>query len=127
MNLAFTFAFQFLVPILVGLLVACYLRTVLCRMLTDLCGTAERAEFWVRVSAVLMAAVPLLFVLATSANPLACSTGELACAIGLLRRTCIYTLIGVLAAVGTIAMIVRRYIPPEASAPVAAPVADSTV
>ncbi|MFM0636505.1 hypothetical protein PQQ63_07355 [Paraburkholderia metrosideri] len=127
MNLAFAFSFQLLVPILVGLFVMRYLRTVLWRMLTDLCGTFERAEFWVRVSAVLMAAAPLLFVLATSANPLACSTSELVCVIGLLRRTCIYTLVGVLAAVGTVATIVRRYIPQEANEPRAASIVERSV
>lgn len=127
MSLTFAFVFQLLVPILVGLFVTRYLRTVLWRTLTDLCGTGERAEFWVRVSAVLMTAAPLLCVLVTSANPLACSASELVCAIGLLRRTCIFTLIGLLAAVGTVAMIVRRYIPHEANLPLAGSVGEPTV
>jgi uncharacterized membrane protein YhaH (DUF805 family) len=126
MNVAILFAFQCLVRILIGLLVNRYLRTVLCRILTDLCGTAERAEFWVRVNAVLMVTAPLLFVLASSANTLACSAGELDCAIGLLRRTCVFTLLGVLAAVGTVAMTVRRYIPQDANVPRNAAVAEIT-
>lgn len=58
-----------------------------------------------------LTAAPL--VLVSSAKPLACSASELACAVNVLRRTCIFTLIGVLAAVGFVASIIRCVIPQE--------------
>ncbi|NIF55093.1 hypothetical protein [Burkholderia sp. Ax-1724] len=116
MTVVLSLIFEWTVPLFAGLFVVRYLKNVLWRVLVDLCGTSERAEFWVRISAVLIAATPLLFVLATSINPVACSTGDLICSIGLLRRTCIFTLLGMLAAVGGVAVIVGRYIPREARA-----------
>ncbi len=103
--------FEWTVPVLAGVFATRYLKKVLWDVLVYLCGTPGRAEFWARVSAVLIAATPLLFVMVTSVNPLARSTGDPICSIGLLRRTCIFTLLGVLAAVGGIAVIVGRYIP----------------
>jgi uncharacterized membrane protein YhaH (DUF805 family) len=105
--------FEWTVPLLAGLSAVRYLKKVLWQVLVDLCGTTERAEFWARVSAVLIAATPLLFVMTTSVNPLACLTADLTCSISLLRRTCIFTLLGVLTAVGGVAVIVGRYIPRE--------------
>jgi hypothetical protein len=116
MTFALTFAFQFITPILAGLLVSRYLHHVLRQLLIDLCGTAERAAFWVRVTAVLLVAMPLLLVMLTSGTPSACSGSEAACAIDVLRRTCVFTLVGVLSAVLAVASIARRYIPGEASA-----------
>ena len=52
-------AFQLAGPVAIGLAITCYLRAVTLRLLTDVCGTRDRAEFWVRVSAVLTVCMPL--------------------------------------------------------------------
>ncbi|WGS52773.1 hypothetical protein LFL96_31830 [Paraburkholderia sp. D15] len=114
MSQTLTFAFQLIAPVLVGLLVTRYLRDSMWRLLQDLCGTSERADFWVRVSAVLMTAAPLALVLLSNTSPLDCSTRDLDCAIDVLRRTCVFMLIGLLAAVGFVAATIRRSIPREA-------------
>jgi hypothetical protein len=38
-----------------------YLRPHLRRILTDLCGTPERAQFWVVFSSILLVGLPLIF------------------------------------------------------------------
>jgi hypothetical protein len=45
------------------LLVVMYLRTHLKAILVDLCGTAERAEFWTAFSNITITLVPLIFAL----------------------------------------------------------------
>lgn len=111
MGIAFMLAFQFIAPISIGILITSYLRTVMRRLLIDLCGTPERADFWVRVSAVMTTTAPLVMVLIGSASPLTCVAGDAICAVGVLRDTSVLMLFGMLVAVGGIAGVIAMQIP----------------
>lgn len=113
MTITLLLVFQFIGPVVVGLIVTRYLRMVTWRLLIDLCGTADRADFWVRVSAVLMIAAPFVLVLAAGGSPLKCSATDAICAASVLRTTLIAMLLGVLVTVGTVASVIGRYIPRE--------------
>lgn len=52
-----------------------YLRPHLRRILTDLCGTQERAQFWVAFSSILLVGLPLIF--SMGYNPMESSTAIL--------------------------------------------------
>jgi hypothetical protein len=62
------------ITILTSALVVKYLRPSLAQLLTDLCGSQERAAFWTAFSTITIASVPLIFALAdvptTGASPL---------------------------------------------------------
>jgi hypothetical protein len=62
------------ITILTSALVVTYLRPSLAQLLTDLCGSQERAAFWTAFSTITIGSVPLIFALAdvptTSASPL---------------------------------------------------------
>ncbi|RKP46009.1 hypothetical protein [Trinickia fusca] len=113
MSIALLLAFRFASPALVGLVVTRYLREVTMRLLTDICGTTDRAEFWVRVSAVLMVIAPLALVLLAARSPLTCLANDIVCQELVLRQTLVSTLIGAIVAVGSVAGVVSRYIPRE--------------
>lgn len=51
---------EILIPLLAGLATSLYLRGVLRKLLIDLCSTAERSDFWVRLSTILITALPVL-------------------------------------------------------------------
>ncbi len=55
--------YEILMPLLSGLAVSFYLRNPLRSLLMDICGTAVRSEFWVRVTTVMVTALPLLLAL----------------------------------------------------------------
>ena len=75
MNTILFFALQiFLTLIVVGLIVG-YLRPFLKRILVDLCGTEDRAQFWTAFSNILLFGLPLLFSL--NFRPLAANNEEL--------------------------------------------------
>ena len=52
-----------------SLTVVTYLRASLRSILTDLCGTLERANFWLAFSKVTLVLVPLIFALSSQAEP----------------------------------------------------------
>ena len=110
MNTSQIFLLQVTIALLAGGLAARYLKTALTGILVDLCGTAGRADFWWRSSAILLIGLPLLLVLFvgdTGDNP----------AIAL-RDAFRLSLIGVLAAVGLLSRRIWKAIPtPQAQRP----------
>ena len=110
---------QFAGPVLVGLTVTGYLRAVTVRLLTDVCGTRDRAEFWMRVSAVVTVCVPLALVLLGTTSPLRCVADDAICEDQVIRQTLLLTLIGLLLSVGVVASMIARYLPqgPTAAEP----------
>lgn len=59
----------------ISLALVAYLRPALQRILVDLCGTQERAHFWVALSSVYLVGLPLIFGLGY--NPLNSETAML--------------------------------------------------
>src|SRR5476651_2475629 len=118
MNLILLSIFQFISPAAIGVMVMLYLRGVTQRLLVDLCGTVGRADFWVRVTSVLMATAPLALVLLAAQSPLRCMPGDAACALNVLRQTIIFSLVGILISVAIVARAVGRYVPREPHIPV---------
>jgi hypothetical protein len=59
----------------VSALLVRYLRPFLRRILTDLCGTEDRAQFWLAFSNILLIGIPVLFAL--SYSPQATNAEEL--------------------------------------------------
>ncbi|MBN3788433.1 hypothetical protein [Burkholderia sp. Ac-20353] len=111
MNAPALLVFQFTAPIAIGFAIACYLRVVTRRLLMDLCGTADRAEFWVRVTTVLLVAGPLVLALIAARNPLDCQADDAICLEVAVRQTLVFSLLGALAAVGVVASRIARYLP----------------
>lgn len=109
-------AFQLAGPVSIGLAITCYLRAVTLRLLTDVCGTRDRAEFWVRVSAVLTVCMPLSLVLLAATSPVKCLSGDPVCEELVVRQTFLFTLLGSLLSVAAVACMIARYLPqPQAS------------
>lgn len=97
--------FQIAIPLLFGILAASYLREVTRDLLLDLCGTAERADFWVRTTAILLAGTPLALVLVFGdyGNPLP----------EVIRQAMTLSLIGTLLAVAFLARLIWKQVPGE--------------
>lgn len=104
-------AFQFVWPVLLGFSITCYLRAVTIRLLTDVCGTLDRAEFWARVAAVVTVCMPLMFVLLSATSPLRCVAGDALCGDQVVRQTFVATLVGSLLSVASVAVSVALYLP----------------
>jgi uncharacterized membrane protein YhaH (DUF805 family) len=98
------------IPLAIGLAVNAYLKGITMRLLCEMCGTADRAEFWVRIASVLVIAVPMVFVLVfgRSGNP-DLSTGEIA------RHTLMMTMIGIVLSVGSLAHMILKSVPKPAA------------
>lgn len=111
MDSTLIFLLQVTIALLAGGLAAYYLRTALTGILTDLCGTAGRADLWWRTSAILLLGLPLLLVLFFATNPVF-SDPALA-----LRDAFRLSLIGVLAAVGLLSRRIWKYIPTPVALP----------
>jgi hypothetical protein len=110
MNNLLLFVVQIGVPVMLGIGATIYLRGVTHNLLADICGTEERAEFWVRITTVLTTAMPLVLVLLfgyTQNN--AMDFWDTAYAI--LRQTLWLSLIGILAAVAALARTIWKQIP----------------
>jgi hypothetical protein len=63
MNTTTLFLMQLGASVLASLLLARYLRASLRRVLVELCGTEERAEFWTAFSNLLLTLTPAMFAL----------------------------------------------------------------
>jgi hypothetical protein len=61
MNTIGIYLFQLIATLVISLAVVIYFRPYLGRVLIDLCGTQERAQFWVVFSSILLVGVPLIF------------------------------------------------------------------
>jgi hypothetical protein len=118
MNPILLSVFQFVSPVAIGVMVMLYLRGVTQRLLVDLCGTIDRADFWVRITSVLMATAPLALVLLAAQSPLRCMPDDATCALNVLRQTIIFSLVGILTSVAIVARAVGRYVPREPHLPV---------
>jgi hypothetical protein len=68
-NPLISFAIDFATTLVFGLLIFGYLRIPLHRLLVDLCGTEERARFWLAFSSVLLLGTPLAAALGYSPPP----------------------------------------------------------
>jgi hypothetical protein len=61
MNTVTPFLVQISVTLVACLLLAAYIRAALRRVLVDLCGTEQRAEFWTSFSSLLLVLMPIVF------------------------------------------------------------------
>lgn len=61
MNTILVFLAQIVLTIIASLAIAGYIRPVLKRVLVDLCGTEERAQFWTAFSNIMLVALPVIF------------------------------------------------------------------
>jgi hypothetical protein len=61
MNTILTFLAQLATTATACLLVSGYIRPFLKRVLADLCGTEERAQFWVVFSNIMLVVLPVIF------------------------------------------------------------------
>jgi hypothetical protein len=63
MNTILSFIIQMLLTLLLVSMIVGYLRPYLRKVLADLCGTDERAQFWTAFSNILLIGMPLIFAL----------------------------------------------------------------
>jgi uncharacterized membrane protein YhaH (DUF805 family) len=63
MNTVFSFAIEVGLTLGVSALLVRYLRPFLRKILIDLCGTEDRAQFWVAFSNLLLIGLPVIFAL----------------------------------------------------------------
>lgn len=61
MNTIIAYSIQILVTFLIALGAVLYLSHSLRRVLVDLCGTEDRAQFWIHFSSVVLIGMPLVF------------------------------------------------------------------
>ena len=66
MDRIWIYLLQILVTALISLGLVSYFRPALRSVLTDLCGTSDRAQFWVVFSTILLVGLPLIFALGFS-------------------------------------------------------------
>jgi uncharacterized membrane protein YhaH (DUF805 family) len=75
MNTITSFLIQVLLTVTLTALITSYIRPYLRKVLVDLCGTEERAQFWMAFSSVVLIGLPGIFAL--SYRPEAASAEEL--------------------------------------------------
>ena len=63
MNTIFAFFIEVIFTFIISLLTFWYLRPFLRRILIDLCGSEERAQFWTAFSSIVLIGLPILFAL----------------------------------------------------------------
>jgi hypothetical protein len=97
---------QISLPLAIALSVATFLRPVTRRLLRDLCGTEDRAEFWTRVLVVLWVLVPMALVLCWDFGELWRHDPY-----GALRRVIALTLAGLALSVAYVSARIGRYVP----------------
>jgi len=83
-----------------------YVKTALRSLLIELCGTAERANFWLAFSNVTLVLVPLIFALAYEPE-----TAPNKNVIFEMAAQLKYVLVGFVATLTAIALILSRFIP----------------
>ncbi|WP_246185893.1 hypothetical protein [Pandoraea iniqua] len=88
-----------------GLLVSLYLKGVTLRLLGDLCGTENRAAFWVRATTIMLIAGPLLLALAFGNSNATITLGEIA------RRALLMATAGIVVSVSAMAGAIMKSIP----------------
>ncbi|HSL44730.1 MAG TPA: hypothetical protein VK897_14935 [Anaerolineales bacterium] len=75
MNTLSSFAIEVALTIIIAALLVGYLRPFLRKILIDLCGTEERAQFWTAFSNIFLIGLPVIFAL--NYRPEARNTEEL--------------------------------------------------
>ncbi len=75
MNTILSFAIEVALTLVVSALAVGYLRPYLKKVLVDLCGTEDRAQFWSALSNILLIGMPLI--LALSYKPIAIHVEDL--------------------------------------------------
>jgi len=63
MNTIFSFVIEVTLTLVIAALLVRYLRPFLLKILIDLCGTADRAQFWLAFSNILLIGVPVIYAL----------------------------------------------------------------
>jgi uncharacterized membrane protein YhaH (DUF805 family) len=63
MNTIFSFIVEVTITLVISVLLVRYLRPFLQKILTDLCGTEDRARFWTAFSNILLIGIPIIFAL----------------------------------------------------------------
>ncbi|MBL8103227.1 MAG: hypothetical protein JNM02_11890 [Anaerolineales bacterium] len=63
MNTILFYLLEVILTLSISMLVFRYLRPFLNRILVDMCGTEERAQFWTVFSSIVLVGLPLLFAL----------------------------------------------------------------
>ena len=63
MNPILSFVIEVALTLVISLLLVRYLRPFLRTILTDLCGTEDRAQFWTVFSNILLIGMPIIFAL----------------------------------------------------------------
>jgi protein-S-isoprenylcysteine O-methyltransferase Ste14 len=110
------FLLQICVPVLLGAAVTAYLRSVTRRLLLRTCGTGEGAEFWLRITAVVTIAAPLVLVLIFGRNGSARYFDGADFLVNAARQTACLSLVGILGAVAALAWAMWRQIPGSSAA-----------
>jgi hypothetical protein len=106
MNPSVTFACGLAATLALALAVVCYLTAPLRRQLQELCGNAERADFWTAFSNVTMVLTPMIFAMSTEPGTIP-GPPPLLAVIGQLKWSCI----GLVASVLMLGWILGRFIP----------------
>jgi SNF family Na+-dependent transporter len=75
MNIFWIYLLQIAITAAISVMMVAYFRPHLRRVLVDLCGTQERAQFWVVFSSIVLVGVPLIF--GMGYNPLESDPGRL--------------------------------------------------
>ena len=63
MNTIFSFAIEVTLTLVISALLVGYLRPFLRKVLAELCGTEDRAQFWTAFSNILLIGMPVIFAL----------------------------------------------------------------
>jgi hypothetical protein len=66
MNIILSFVIEVALTFVIAALLVGYLRPFLRKVLIDLCGTEERAQFWMAFSNILLIGMPVIFALGYS-------------------------------------------------------------
>ncbi|MCE1181428.1 MAG: hypothetical protein LWW81_03860 [Rhodocyclales bacterium] len=102
---------QLLIPLLTGPILAAYLKSAMHRLLVELCGNSQRADFWWRISSVLLIGLPLILVLSLGDNISMGQMNGLVDVSKIVRQTSALTLFGILIAVAYLALQMRKFMP----------------
>ena len=112
MTVMWSFAAGLALTVGISILIVGYLRRPLQQLLTDLCGSQERAAFWAAFSAVTLGIVPVIFALAYE------PTTDLNAPVFLqIAQQLKWALIGMVASVLMLGWILGRFILKSASKP----------
>lgn len=61
MNSILVYTIQLIITVLISIVAVIYLRYSLYRVLVDLCGTEDRAKFWIHFATIVLIGIPLTF------------------------------------------------------------------